>query len=123
MHTRFASSPQGHEDFHDIQASSFRSWNRTAQQVRSSKFPPPSNITSLLFLPSYQEVVLTQPRIPEVFVTTIGSKSTHKAHICSNAKDTTFNDTKSSDHSDSWDTQGIYQKKEFEMTTMDGWEG
>jgi hypothetical protein len=55
--------------------------------------------------------------MPEAFATTIGSKTTHKAHIYSNAKDT-LNDTKSSDNSDSWDTQGIYQKKEFEMTTM-----
>jgi hypothetical protein len=50
---------------------------------------------------------------------TIGSKPTHNYQIYSDAKDT-YNDTKESEpYVDSWDTQGIYQKKEFEMTTMD----
>ncbi|KAI4615076.1 hypothetical protein J4E83_006800 [Alternaria metachromatica] len=49
---------------------------------------------------------------------TIGTKSTHKAHIYSDGR-TTLNDTKSESCPDSWDTQGIYQKREFELTTME----
>lgn len=50
---------------------------------------------------------------------TIGSKSSHKAHIYSDAR-TTFNDTKSEPMMpDSWDSQGIYTKREFELTTME----
>jgi hypothetical protein len=48
---------------------------------------------------------------------TIGTKSTHKAHIYSNGRSTV--DTKSEAYPDSWDTQGIYQKREFELTTME----
>jgi hypothetical protein len=67
---------------------------------------------------SYPKTLLTKPRMPEDFVTTIGSKVTRKAHIYSNAKDT-FNDAKSDNYPDSWDSQGIYHKKEFQLTTMD----
>ncbi|EMD90589.1 hypothetical protein COCC4DRAFT_127789 [Bipolaris maydis ATCC 48331] len=49
---------------------------------------------------------------------TIGTKSSHKAHIYSDAR-TTFNDTKSEPSPDSWDSQGIFQKREFELTTME----
>ena len=61
---------------------------------------------------------LMKRRTPTPFPATIGSRTTHKAHIYSNAKDT-FSDNKSETYTDSWDSQGIFQKKEFEMTTMD----
>ncbi|EFQ91345.1 hypothetical protein CFE70_004877 [Pyrenophora teres f. teres 0-1] len=49
---------------------------------------------------------------------TIGTgKSTHNTHIYSDAR--TAVDSKSEGCSDSWDSQGIYQKREFEMTTME----
>jgi hypothetical protein len=56
--------------------------------------------------------------MPNDFVTTIGSKTTRKAHIYSDAH--TFNDAKSEKYPDSWDSQGIFQKKEFELTTIEG---
>jgi hypothetical protein len=43
-------------------------------------------------------------------------QSSHKAHIYSNAK-STYHD--SDDMADSWDNQGIYQKMDFELTTME----
>lgn len=52
------------------------------------------------------------------FGPTIGSKSTHKATIFSDARDT-YLDSKNEAPSDSWDNQGIYQKKDFELTTVD----
>lgn len=67
---------------------------------------------------------LTSHRAPSLFGfgfgpgPTIGTKSTHKAHIYSDGR-TTLNDTKSESSPDSWDTQGIYQKREFELTTME----
>jgi hypothetical protein len=67
---------------------------------------------------------LTSYRVPSLFGfgfgpgPTIGTKSTHKAHIYSNGR-ATLDDTKSESYPDSWDTQGIYQKREFELTTME----
>ncbi|KAH9866025.1 hypothetical protein J1614_008589 [Plenodomus biglobosus] len=52
------------------------------------------------------------------FGPTIGSKPSHRAHIYSDAGDE-FSDTKSDQYGDSWDTQGIYQRKDFELTTME----
>lgn len=43
-------------------------------------------------------------------------QSSHKAHIYSNAK-STYHDN--DDMVDSWDNQGIYQKMDFELTTME----
>lgn len=66
---------------------------------------------------------LISHRVPSLFGfgfgpgPTIGTKSTHKAHIYSNGRTTV--DTKSEAYPDSWDTQGIYQKREFELTTME----
>ncbi|KAF1935102.1 hypothetical protein EJ02DRAFT_362234 [Clathrospora elynae] len=48
---------------------------------------------------------------------TIGSKS-HNAHIYSDAR-STCNDIKNEPHPDAWDTQGIFQTKDFEMTTVE----
>ena len=55
--------------------------------------------------------------MPAPFGATIGSKPSHKAHIYSDARDTSSD--KSEQFSDSWDTKGIYQKKDFELTTME----
>ncbi|KAF1918404.1 hypothetical protein BDU57DRAFT_537963 [Ampelomyces quisqualis] len=49
-------------------------------------------------------------KTPESFV-----QSNHKAHIYSNAR-STYHDN--DDMPDSWDNQGIYHKKDFELTTM-----
>lgn len=37
----------------------------------------------------------------------------------SNHNATAYSDGKTGTISDSWDTQGIYQKKDFELTTME----
>jgi hypothetical protein len=44
--------------------------------------------------------------------------STHRAHIYSDAKDT-YGDKDDMKLSDSWDSQGIFQKTDFELTTME----
>lgn len=51
------------------------------------------------------------------FPPTIGSYGRHRAHIYSDAKETRSDE--SDDLPDSWDKQGIYQKKDFELTTME----
>lgn len=48
----------------------------------------------------------------------IFSNKSHNAHIYSDAKDT-YSDANGDPFSDSWDNQGIYLKKDFEMTTME----
>ncbi|KAF2822171.1 hypothetical protein CC86DRAFT_410555 [Ophiobolus disseminans] len=48
---------------------------------------------------------------------TIGSQGNHRAHIYSNAKDT-YSDG-SDGLEDSWDNRGIYQKTDFELTTVE----
>ncbi|CAN9454907.1 unnamed protein product [Alternaria alternata] len=74
-------------------------------------------------LASTAEGTQRRSRVPSLFGfgfgpgPTIGTKSTHKAHIYSNGRTTV--DTKSEAYPDSWDTQGIYQKREFELTTME----
>ncbi|RMZ70468.1 integral membrane [Pyrenophora seminiperda CCB06] len=64
-------------------------------------------------------------RIPSVFDfgfgpgPTVGTgRSAHETHIYSETR-TTLNDTRNEECSDSWDSQGIYQKREFELTTVD----
>jgi hypothetical protein len=44
--------------------------------------------------------------------------SNHRAHIYSDAKDT-YGDKDDMKLSDSWDSQGIFQKTDFELTTME----
>ncbi|KAI8943051.1 hypothetical protein NX059_001087 [Plenodomus lindquistii] len=56
-------------------------------------------------------------KIP-AFGPTIGSKPSHHAHIYSDAENE-FSDTKSDPAIDSWDNQGIYQRREFELTSME----
>jgi hypothetical protein len=84
-------------------------------------FPQPLNFTPSLplsHLPYPFRIRINQLRMPNDFVTTIGSKTTRKAHIYSDAH--TFNDAKSEMYPDSWNGQGIFQKKEFELTTIEG---
>jgi hypothetical protein len=47
---------------------------------------------------------------------TFGSAG-HQAHVYSDARSMTFNDK--DEASDSWDNQGIYQKMNFELTTLE----
>lgn len=65
-------------------------------------------------LPSVQDNPTTRAskhKNPETF-----GQSSHKAHIYSNAR-STYHDN--DDMADSWDNQGIYQKMDFELTTME----
>lgn len=48
-----------------------------------------------------------------------GNINSHKAHIYSDAKSNTYNDPKNESDVDSWDSQGIFQKLDFELTTME----
>lgn len=48
-----------------------------------------------------------------------GNPQSHKAHIYFDSKSGTLNDGKNDRDSDSWDSQGIYQKVDFELTTME----
>ncbi|KAF1849484.1 uncharacterized protein K460DRAFT_376104 [Cucurbitaria berberidis CBS 394.84] len=48
-----------------------------------------------------------------------GNQNSHKAHIFSDAKSNTYNDGRNDGDVDSWDSQGIYQKVDFELTTME----
>ncbi|CAO2651838.1 Nn.00g001210.m01.CDS01 [Neocucurbitaria sp. VM-36] len=48
-----------------------------------------------------------------------GNHNSHKAHIYSDARSNTYNDAKNETDIDSWDSQGIYQKMDFELTTME----
>ncbi|KAL6708607.1 hypothetical protein ACN47E_002588 [Coniothyrium glycines] len=56
----------------------------------------------------------SRPPVCGPFGATIGSKSSHKAQIYSD----TYSDMKNEPF-DSWDSRGIYQKKDFELTTME----
>lgn len=47
-----------------------------------------------------------------------GLSKSHNAHIYSDAK-ATLTDTKTEPYSDSWDNQGIYLKKDFELTALE----
>lgn len=58
-----------------------------------------------------------QSKMP-AFGPTIGSKPSHRAHIYSDAAEE-FSDTKSDPSSDSWDNQGIYHRRDFEMTSIE----
>jgi hypothetical protein len=51
------------------------------------------------------------------YPTTIGTHGQHRAHIYSDAQGTYVDGP--SELKDSWDGQGIYQKKDFELTTME----
>ena len=48
---------------------------------------------------------------------TVGSHGNHRTHIYSDAKDT-YSD-RSEPLEDSWDSRGIYQKTDFELTTVE----
>jgi hypothetical protein len=60
----------------------------------------------------YAQTLLTFYRIPSPF----GLSSSHEATAYSDAKQATSTDSRVGD---SWDNQGIYQKKDFELTTME----
>lgn len=64
-------------------------------------------------LASTNDNTLRRSKIPP----TIGSHGHHRAHIYSDAKDT-YSD-RSGEEQDSWDNRGIYQKTDFELTTVE----
>jgi hypothetical protein len=63
-------------------------------------------------LPSIHDLPTANPRRN----TTFGGQSTHRAHAYSNAR-STYHDK--DEMPDSWDNQGIYQKMDFELSTME----